>query len=192
MRSTYLSLYRACLPPHFCYGWRHKPYQYISSTMQSVLYTHPAHQYWSVQHQCALLRIFSLRNLMRHHDFAHLAGLAPPGGCSLDVTHACHFCNACSQAIVYHCFLIKWNIFLRIQLFRFYMWMLQVRIKSTMSDFNNYLTLHFYEIVDDIFFILDVPKLYHSFPPNFTNSDYPDHITNPEGPSYSLKKKKKT
>ena len=105
----------------------------------------------------------------------------------LDVTHACCFCNACAQAIVYHCYLIRWKILLCIQLFQFYVSMFQVAIKLTVSNLNNYLTQHFYEVVDDILFILDVPKLYHSFPPHSTNHNYPHNTMNRETSSYSQK-----
>ena len=190
MRSGYLSLCRAYLPLHICQGWRHEPYQYIGSNKRYVLYTHFVHQYASVQQKCTLLRVFSLRNFMRRHDFAHLVGLAPMGSRSFDVTHTCRFCNACAQAIVYHCYLIRWKIFLHIQLFQFHASIFLVTIKSTTSNLNNYLTQHLYEIVDDILFILDVPKLYHSLPPHSINHNYQCNIINPEAPSYSQKKGK--
>ena len=58
-----------------------------------------------------------------------------------------------------------------------------------MLYFNNDLIQNLYEIVDDILFILDVPKLYHSLPHHFTSSEWPCHITNPEPSSYSPPKK---
>ena len=190
MQSAYLSLCCAYLPHHICHGWQHKPYQYIRSNKWYVLYTHFIHQYASVQHKCPLLRIFSLCNFMQRHDFAHLVGLAPRGSSSLDMTHACRFCNACAQAIVSDCYLIRWKILLRIQLFQFYVLMFQVTIKLTVSNLNDYLSQHFYEVVDDILFILDVPKLYHYFAPHSTNHNYPHHIINLEASSYSKKKRK--
>ena len=183
--SAYLKLYHIYRPLNIHPRWQHKAYCYIYTMKQSTPYAKFVHQYLPVQCQCALLCIFFLRNFMRCHDFECVAGIALRDSNILSRAHALCFYKSCSQAIICHFYSIRWKI----HVFRLYMWTLQLTIKSIMLCFNNDLIQNLYEIIDDILFILDVPKLYRSLLHHFTSSEWPCHITSPEPSSYSPPKK---